>query len=686
MVRSKKLCAVIVSLVVAVFLSGCGFTRGGTETNGNGSVSNGDAAPDTQAPAILPSGMADTLELGGSLVISYTVSDNVSTPENIYVDIIVLDNGGMNVTENVFNNVTKTFTPDKTGVYKIIIEAYDEAGNNDSFTYTVKVTAKEPDVEPKPEPPAPDTQKPNLTLGKIESTLELGGSVTLSYTVSDNVSEADKIVVEVKILNNGADVTSQSYNAEYKRFTPLEKGEYEIIVSARDEAGNIQLAKHTVNVVSALAAMPSDPRLPADQAWGADVSVHDPSVFYDAASKTYYAYGSHFAVAKSSDLVKWSFVSDTDTAIYGGPRTSVLTKAYGYVGGDINTWAPDVEYRNGKYYMYFSITSAFGSRKSVIGRVESDSPTGPFNKNETLLIKSGGNSGPNAIDPELFYDKNGGLWIVYGSFFDGIYVKELYNDGENWGLPKDDGLGTKVWQGTSDGPEGPYVFYNAETDYYYLMASYGSLSHNYNMNVARSRNPNGPYLDITGKNVAEVQKAGNKLAGNYKFKGASQYTALGHNSIAKTADGKYINIFHTRYALGTEANPGAHNLRSHQMFFNEYGWPVMSPARYAAEKTGRVTAQMAAGDYDLILHTSSKTADDIVNSELYTFSADDSVRKGGANAGSWELRGDYYISLTLNGTRFNGVITPSWCVYKNKAVFSITAVGDNGAALWANGM
>ena len=39
---------------------------------------------------------------------------------------------------------------------------------------------------------------------------------------------------------------------------------------------------------------------------GMTAAVHDPSVFYDVSSQTYYAFGTHYAVASSKDLVKWS--------------------------------------------------------------------------------------------------------------------------------------------------------------------------------------------------------------------------------------------------------------------------------------------------------------------------------------------------------------------------------------------
>ena len=144
-------------------------------------------------------------------------------------------------------------------------------------------------------------------------------------------------------------------------------------------------------------------------------SVHDPSVFYDEASATYYAFGSHFAVATSKDLVSWSQVSRDNEAqnLYGTPDwKSVLTASVPVVNPSadiVSTWAPDVEYYNGKYYMYYSLTRAFGSSASAIGRVSADSVMGPYSGDRVILSSVNG-GGPNCIDPELFYDKDG-KWI-----------------------------------------------------------------------------------------------------------------------------------------------------------------------------------------------------------------------------------------------------------------------------------
>lgn len=637
---------------------------------------------DSTPPEIELGDMPSSLTVGQSMPLNYSVSDNESAADDIYVDVIILNASGSNVTANTFDRQNGAFVPMSTGEHTVIFEAYDEAGNCQSAEHKVSVAPK-PAVDP--DDPVPDMQKPSIIINAAAAT-ELGQYITINYTVNDNITATEKIKVEVLVMNeNAVDVTDTTFSETDRRFTPQAAGNYTINITATDEAGNRASATHKVAVNSALAVMPGNPNLCADREWwGGDVGVHDPSVFFDPVGKKYYAYGSHFATARSDDLMHWTTVTNADTQIFGAAKKQVLVKSYAFAGGDQNTWAPDVEYFDGKYYMYYSLTSAFGSNKSVIGRVTSNSPTGPFNQDERLIVKSNGNAGePNAIDPELFYDEDGRLWMVYGSFFAGIYIKELYNSGSNWGLPKEDGFGKLVWKGTNNGPEGAFVFYNEQTDYYYIIASYGALSHNYNMNVARSKNPDGPFVDAAGNDVAKVAGAGNKLAGNYKFDGASQYTALGHNSIAKTPDGKYINVFHTRYELGTPEAPGAHSLRSHQILFNKDGWPVMSPARYAGESTGRVTADMAAGEYDLIIHSTGKDTDTIVGSTVYTLAEDGTVKKNGNNAGRWEISGDNYITLTVSSVKYSGVIAPSWCMHKNKATMCISAISPSGGALWA---
>ncbi|MBO5045382.1 MAG: glycoside hydrolase family 43 protein [Clostridia bacterium] len=430
--------------------------------------------------------------------------------------------------------------------------------------------------------------------------------------------------------------------------------------------------------------------LPDAPTVGSPVMVHDPSAFFDPVTQKYYAFGSHFAVASSEDLIKWKqeYRDNYAAGLYGtSDFRSVIpeSSAFAGTGGGINsTWAPDVEYIDGKYYMYYSLTSAFGSAKSVIGRVEADNVLGPY-ANEKVIVKSNYETGsPNAIDPELFYDKEDRLWMVYGSFYGGIFIKELYAEGESAGLPiEEEGFGTLLWKrGFSRGVEGPFIFYNAQTDYYYLMVSEGDLNGEYNMRVARSKSPNGPYVDATGNDVSTDQGRGNKIAGNYKFASDSKgYGAMGHNSVVKK-DGQYYVVYHTRYGTSTISG-GGHNVQVNQLFFNEEGWPVMSPQRYAGETRGTVAASDVAGNYELVLH-SENTTSSVVASEAISLTADGKVMRGTAEAGTWTLKSDYYVDITVDNVVYKGVVAPVWHAALGKASYSLTAVSNTGRSLWAN--
>lgn len=448
-----------------------------------------------------------------------------------------------------------------------------------------------------------------------------------------------------------------------------------------------------------------------------NVAVHDPSVFYDENSKTYYAFGSHYAVASSKDLVKWKqevpdkgwsqLYDATNPVNYAGKQwpkalDATLKIVQPASNGDKTidtTWAPDVNYYNGKYYMYYSITKRFGSNQSAIGRVSSTNVLGPYDDNEIIIesATSTESNHPNAIDPELFTDKDGRLWMVYGSHFAGVYIKELNNSGANWGLPKEDGWGTLLWKGGGKVVEGPFVFYNPLTEYYYLMTTYADLNTDYNMRIARSENPDGPYVDVTGADMATTSNNGtlhgNKVAGSYKFAEAGTqqaYAAMGHNSVVQDPKtGNWFVVYHSRRQTGTTVY-ALHHLRVSQLFFNEDGWPVMSPVSYVGEKFGLITQEQAAGDYDIIVHTTGSSVT-IAESEKYTLSADGKVTKGTAEAGTWSITDSFYVTITLNGTEYKGVIVPGWDMYtpnarNQKPVFAITAISklsDQGGSLWA---
>lgn len=411
--------------------------------------------------------------------------------------------------------------------------------------------------------------------------------------------------------------------------------------------------------------------------------IHDPSVFYDEVSGKYYAFGSHFAVASSEDLISWKQeVNEYEPEKLYGTKDfrSILLKSTDFNGrdGGINsTWAPDVIKYGDTYYMYYALTSAFGKGKSCIGRVSSKNILGPYS-NEEVFIYSNDLwwEEPNAIDPELFYDKNGKLWMVYGSYFAGIYVIELHNGGENFGRPVEKGFGKKIcWGGYSSGVEGPFIFYSQETDYFYLMISEGNLNSNYNMRIARSKNPDGPYLDYSGFDMLTPEGKGNKLSSNYRYYNELVgHVALGHNSVIKK-DGEYFCIFHERKShLNTITN--SYNIRTRKLLFNKDGWPVLAPNNYMGEKTYSIRKGDIIGEYDFILHD-ERTVDDILISDRYTLSPTGAIIKNREKVGTYSYSNGY-LDFNIGGVKYSGVAVYNYVDYLGYSTISMSLISKDG--------
>lgn len=131
--------------------------------------------------------------------------------------------------------------------------------------------------------------------------------------------------------------------------------------------------------------------------------------------------------------------------------------------------------------MYYNACKG-DSPLSALGIAVSDHIEGPY-KNKGIFLKSGmvgvGDDGetydatqkPNVVDPDVFFDKEGRLWMVYGSYSGGIFIMEL-DTSTGFPLP-DQGYGKKLLGANHARIEAPYMLYSPETDYYYLFLSYG---------------------------------------------------------------------------------------------------------------------------------------------------------------------------------------------------------------------
>lgn len=442
-----------------------------------------------------------------------------------------------------------------------------------------------------------------------------------------------------------------------------------------------------------------------------NASVHDPSVIY--ADGNYYVYGSHLGAAKSPDLMNWTLIGSgvTDSNPLIPNVTEEMAEALEW--GQTDTfWAGDViQLADGKYYFYYSVCKG-DSPRAAIGLAVSDSPEGPFT-DLGMFLKSGmwgqksedgtiydATVHPNAIDPHVFFDKDNVLWMVYGSYSGGIFIMEL-DPVTGLSLP-DQGYGKKLLGKNHVRIEGPYIQYNAESDYYYLFLSYGGLDANggYNLRVARSKTPDGPYLDSEGKDLIDAQGPagsffddraiepyGVKLVGNFMFRreagesgggiGAG-YVSPGHNSTYyDEAENKYFNIFHTRFPYRGED----HEIRVHQMFMNADGWFVMAPHRYSGETIGTYTEEEIAGAYKLVNHGRDISAE-VKQSVVVELTADGKV--SGSVTGSWKLDGEHDAELVLDNVTYRGVFLKQYDELTKQEVMTFSVLSQEGVAVWGS--
>ena len=443
-----------------------------------------------------------------------------------------------------------------------------------------------------------------------------------------------------------------------------------------------------------------------------NVTVHDPSVVRDGA--TYYVFGSHMAAASTPDLMSWTQIASSPSSsslIRNGTPLVEFSAALAYAGNATTFWAPDViKLGDGKYYCYYCACQG-SSPLSALGLAKADAITGAYANVGIMLMSAGStptvspydvNTMPNVVDPSVFFDQTGKLWMVYGSFSGGIFILQLDSTVGSPAIGQplpNQGYGKKLIGGNSSRLEGAYIIYSPESAYYYLFMTFGGLdaAGGYNIRVGRSRNPDGPFLDAIGNDLTNVKgnfafddatiaPYGVKLMGGYQFlhvagePGSTSrgYLSPGGCSVNRDpATGKYFLVFHTRFVGRGEQ----HEVRVHQMFVNVDGWPVVAPQRYAGETIAATDAGRVVGDYKLINHGKAITAT-VSTSSTISLLADGSVT--GTVPGTWQLMGDYGFTLAFSGVIYRGVFVRQWDDDTQTWVLAFTALSDNGTAIWGS--
>jgi arabinan endo-1,5-alpha-L-arabinosidase len=291
--------------------------------------------------------------------------------------------------------------------------------------------------------------------------------------------------------------------------------------------------------------------------------VHDPSTIIRCKNEFWlFATGRGVPSWHSTNLVNWQRGSNVFTSAPPWVAKAVPANRF------LDYWAPDVTYFNGRYLLYYS-ASTFGKNVSGIGLATArtlDPGDSAFGwTDQGLVVASTAEGDFNAIDPAIFHDKNGSLWLTFGSFWSGIRMIQL-----------DPQTGKRI------APESP-IYYLAHYDsieasylyqhdgYYFLFVNWGmccrGANSTYTIHVGRSKKVTGPYLDREGKDLL--------LGGGSLFlDSAKPYIGPGHAGIIVDNG---TNWFSCHYESGADAgNTGRRRgspLAVMPMHWTKDNWP-----------------------------------------------------------------------------------------------------------------
>ncbi len=304
------------------------------------------------------------------------------------------------------------------------------------------------------------------------------------------------------------------------------------------------------------------------------VKFGDPYVLHTKGK--YYMYGTGagakngFAAYTSKDLVNWEPLGQV---FHGDSIRS---------WGIHSFWAPEVYEVKGKYYMFYSAQWKYNPANDLenfkIGVAVADKPEGPF---VNIDDKPVFDPGYPIIDADVFFDKNGRLYLYYSrccykhpvesEVADVAKHKGWYNEiEESWvyGVeikPDFSGIiGKPVlllrpplkindkqaeWESRSvtshevnrRWTEGSVTFKKGDTYYIMYSANYFG-GKNYAIGYATSKSPLGPFIKAANNPVLQKNTAIGGLV-----------TGTGHNSITYSPDGKEMFcIYHGRTAATGE--------------------------------------------------------------------------------------------------------------------------------------
>ncbi len=533
--------------------------------------------------------------------------------------------------------------------------------------------------------------------------------------------------------------------------------------------------------------------------------IKDPCIFYDEKSEYYYCFGSDNVVIKSKDLINWTArttyfptpdEAESNTIMTFSAFKSVKAWAdehgygadetYSNESQDRTPLSPEIVYRKGVYYLYFSLSKTANANESAIFCVKTDnlekavetkewkdaglviSTCGRHAGSEIIEDETSGENNKhsfkasydkaNAVHPSVINTENG-LFMIYGGTYGReklsgeIYMVEL--SPKNGLLKAASPLNSRgevvsTLHGSSrfqagtliakpgripalsknDGSllSGADIVYNKDTGYYYLFLTYGDAETNYNVRVARSNTPEGPYTDFSGADMASYGKSGRNnqytkglmLAAGYNFlsssNGGVSYTDIGRASIGspsviKTSGGKWFMGSQSQlyYKLDNLITTGAAqavekaltdvypfpSLEVRELKWTVDGWPVACPETYSGTPASTKIKQSSLyGNWDTVIFDPSgdsenyravarNTSQTVTVLEKAIITEND-IRKGRKLSTEGLLTGESgYYTLVIDSVKYNVYPLAVWDFELEEGTIVLTGYSEDGTAIWA---
>lgn len=225
--------------------------------------------------------------------------------------------------------------------------------------------------------------------------------------------------------------------------------------------------------------------------------IHDPStIIKDGANYYIFGTGRGIQTKSSPDLIHWG----AGDPVFPTPPVWIRDFVPGFRD---SFWAPDVIRSNGKFFLYYAVSS-LGKQTSALGLATNET----LDQNATNyswqdcgpVISSTNGMAFNTIDPSVMRDTDGKLWLAFGSFWEGIFLTEL-NPQTGLRAATNAPIYHLAWNHSIEAS-----CITRHDNFYFLFVNWGACcrgtNSTYEVRLGRSDKITGPYRDREGNDLA----------------------------------------------------------------------------------------------------------------------------------------------------------------------------------------